>query len=235
MCADRSGVARGHASSSSGMKQIRRRKCRCCYVLYVPDPYNVSHQRYCTRPACQAASRKASQRRWLAKPANRDYHGKRDHCARVRAWRQAHPHYWRRPGLALQDVLPTELVDPESIALELNEEPASSSEDTAVNGLRLFAGENAIHAPSETWVARAVPNAPLQDLFLSQDPLFVGLVSSLTDALQEDIVTFMARLQTRGQAILRKGPGIAPKGVASNDDAQTCVVRGADPAGAPAV
>ncbi len=217
------------------MKQIRRRKCRCCCELYVPDRYNVKHQRYCTRPACQAVSRKASQRRWLAKPANRNYHGKRDHCARVCAWRQAHPGYWRKSEPALQDVLPPQLVDLKDIALELNVPSESFSEVTTEIGLHPFIGESTIHAPSEIEVANRTPNAPLQDLFLAQDPLFVGLVSSLTDALQEDIVPLLARLQTRGQAILRKGPGIAPKGVATYDDAQTCAVRRADPAGAPAV
>lgn len=217
------------------MKQIRRRKCRCCYELYVPDRYNVNHQRYCTRPACQAVSRKASQRRWLAKPANHDYHGKRDHCARVRAWRLAHPGYWRRPGLALQDVLMPELAAEEVIALDLNVCSTLPLEGADVTELRSFAGESAIHTSCERLLAGMVPDAPLQDLYLAQDPLFVGLVASLTDALQEDIVLMMARLQTRGQAILRKGPGIAPKGVAKYDDAQTCVMRGANPAGATAV
>ena len=49
---------------------------------------------------------------------------------------------------------------------------------------------------------------PLQDLYLSQNPLFVGLISILTDTLQEDMAPMLARLQTRGQAILRNGPGI---------------------------
>ena len=50
---------------------------------------------------------------------------------------------------------------------------------------------------------------PLQDLCLAQDPLFVGFMASLTDTLQDDIAPLIARFQTHGQSILRKGPGIA--------------------------
>jgi hypothetical protein len=82
----------------------------------------------------------------------------------------------------------------------------------------------------------AVPlNAPLQDIYLSQHPLFVGLISILTDALQEDIAPVMAKLQLRGRAILGIGPGIASKGDIDHDHTQTCVVRGTDAAGARAV
>ena len=49
---------------------------------------------------------------------------------------------------------------------------------------------------------------PLQDLCLAQDPLFIGFMSILTDTLQDDIAPLVARFQTHGQLILRKGPGI---------------------------
>jgi len=58
-------------------------------------------------PACRQASKAASQRRWLAKPQNRDYFKGAENVARVKAWRAAHPGYGRgRPGHsagALQD------------------------------------------------------------------------------------------------------------------------------------
>ncbi len=53
------------------MTKRRRRKCRNCGQLYRPDPRNLRHQRYCSQPACRRASKAASQRRWLAKAANR--------------------------------------------------------------------------------------------------------------------------------------------------------------------
>ena len=55
------------------MSRRTRRKRRHCGQLFRPDPRNVRHQRYCSAPACRRASKAASQRRWLAKAANRDY------------------------------------------------------------------------------------------------------------------------------------------------------------------
>src|SRR4029450_614734 len=51
---------------------------------------------YCCQPACRKASKAASQQRWLHQAANREYCKGSPHVERVRAWRQAHPGYWRR-------------------------------------------------------------------------------------------------------------------------------------------
>lgn len=72
------------------MKRGRRRKCLCCGDLFRPDPRNRHHQVYCSQPACRKASKAASQRRWLAKPDNRDYFRGPESVARVQAWRAAH-------------------------------------------------------------------------------------------------------------------------------------------------
>jgi hypothetical protein len=58
----------------------------------------LRHQRYCSKPQCRKASKAASQRRWLAKAQNHDYYRGMANVERVRAWRAAHPGYWRRPG-----------------------------------------------------------------------------------------------------------------------------------------
>jgi hypothetical protein len=42
-----------------------RRKCKCCRELFRPDPRNRYHQRYRSAPRCRAASKAASQARWL--------------------------------------------------------------------------------------------------------------------------------------------------------------------------
>ena len=55
------------------MTKRRRRKCLSCRRLFRPDPPNVRHQRYCSKPACRKASKAASQTRWLAKSQNRNY------------------------------------------------------------------------------------------------------------------------------------------------------------------
>jgi len=84
-----------------------RRKCKCCHKLFRPDPRNHRHQIYCSAAACRAASKAASQARWLAKPENRNYFRGPVHVARVQTWCSRHPGYWRQGqhgGSALQDV-----------------------------------------------------------------------------------------------------------------------------------
>ena len=59
------------------------------------------------QPPCRAASKAASQARWLAEPKNQDYFQGPVHLARGQAWRARHPGYWRkasRPPAALKDV-----------------------------------------------------------------------------------------------------------------------------------
>jgi hypothetical protein len=159
------------------MKRKRRRKCRYCGALYRPDYRNRYHQEYCDLPACQIVSRKVSQRRWLNRSKNHDYHHGSTQVDRVRAWRKAHPGYWRAKPVALQDLCSTQVVNPQSDTYELVAEVLSKAR-------------------------------PLQDLCLAQDPLFIGFMSILTDTLQDDIAPLVARFQTHGQLILRKGPGI---------------------------
>lgn len=89
------------------MARKQRRKCKCCLRFFRPDPRNRHHQRYCAAPACRAASKSASQARWLSAPENRDYFRGPLNVARVQAWRLRHPGYWRkrrRSGVALQDL-----------------------------------------------------------------------------------------------------------------------------------
>jgi hypothetical protein len=84
-----------------------RRKCICCRKLFRPDPRNRHHQRYCSTPVCRAASKAASQARWLAKPENQDYFRGPVNVARVQLWRSRHPGYGRgirRTSAALQEV-----------------------------------------------------------------------------------------------------------------------------------
>ena len=92
-----------------------RRKCKCCLKLFHPDPRNRRHQYYCSASGCRAASKTASQARWLAKPENQSYFRGAVNVARVRAWRSRHPGYWRkgrRAGPALQDVSMAQPIGP---------------------------------------------------------------------------------------------------------------------------
>jgi hypothetical protein len=89
-----------------------RRKCLHCQKFFVPDPRNRGHQRYCGKPQCREASKRASQRRWRGRPENAEYFRGPSEVARVQAWRRAHPGYWRRRKRkdedALQDLLITQ-------------------------------------------------------------------------------------------------------------------------------
>lgn len=95
------------------MAGTERRKCLCCHKLFRPDPRNRHHQRYCAAASCRAASKAASQARWLAAPENQDYFRGPVHVARVKAWRLRHPGYWRkrRRRVALQDLSLTQPID----------------------------------------------------------------------------------------------------------------------------
>lgn len=96
-------------------RQLQKRKCLNCGTWFRPDPRNVRHQEYCSEAACRRASKAASQRRWLAKPENRDYFRGAEQVARVQRWRAEHPGYGRRASAAttasLQDDCHVQVVE----------------------------------------------------------------------------------------------------------------------------
>ena len=56
------------------MKPSRaRRKCLNCNAFFFPNPRAAERQRYCLKPECRQARRRALMRAWLAKPENQDY------------------------------------------------------------------------------------------------------------------------------------------------------------------
>jgi hypothetical protein len=91
-----------------------QRKCKSCRRLFRPDSRNRRHQRYCSEELCRAASKAASQARWLSQPENQDYFRGKAAVDRVRAWRSQHPGYWRLgpcSGAPLQDVLTEQAIE----------------------------------------------------------------------------------------------------------------------------
>jgi hypothetical protein len=110
----------------------KRRRCLHCRHLFHRHPRTRTQQRFCSAPACRAASKKASQLRWLRKPENQDYFRGVQHVSRVQAWREKHREYGREEpvtaeplqemimgqpvdglkksdGLALQEMMPPEV------------------------------------------------------------------------------------------------------------------------------
>lgn len=111
---------------SQGQKNHRRkRKCRHCKELYLPDIRNRHHQRYCSKPGCRKVSKKVSQQRWVSSEKGWDYFKNPDNTIRVKQWRKAHPGYWKREGRklqnALQDVSPSQLQSNQSDTAKLTD------------------------------------------------------------------------------------------------------------------
>ena len=78
------------------MKGPARRKCLCCKEFYRPDPRNLRHQRYCSKPTCRKESKAHSQRRWQQRPENQNYFRGPENSRRVKEWRKRNPGYWRK-------------------------------------------------------------------------------------------------------------------------------------------
>jgi len=92
-------------STPARRRKFRRRKCRHCHELYTPDPRNRWHQKYCSKPDCRQASKRASQQLWLSSAKGADYFKGPEHVARVQQWRAAHPGYGRRAVVTSTDAL----------------------------------------------------------------------------------------------------------------------------------
>jgi len=134
----------------------------------------MHHQKFCSKVSCRNASKRASQRRWLAKPENTTHFAGPDQVERVRQWRQAHPGYWRshkrKSAGTLQDICLNQTADSQGF----------------------------VEGDPQDLFCRT-----LQDVCLAQKPLLVGLLSQLLDsALQEDIVGFARRMVAKGQDLL---------------------------------
>ncbi len=89
------------------MGRIKKKRCRNCRRLFIPDHRNRSRQKYCKKSECRRASKIASQKTWLNKPENTDHFKGPVNVQRVREWRKKNPGYWKRSKkqIALQDPL----------------------------------------------------------------------------------------------------------------------------------
>ena len=153
------------------------RKCRHCGAWFTPHPRNLFHQRFCWRPGCRVASKRASQEKWWHKTPGY-FHGE-VHVKRVKAWRRKHPGYWKKKGNksgagppdALQELLTSQGFDNQGVKVFRN----CLSEEVS---------------------------RPLQDLLASQSHTLVGLTAMIIgDALQEDIAGVLSTCYERGQRI----------------------------------
>lgn len=149
------------------------RKCLCCKGYFTPDRRNRHHQKYCSKPECRLASKKASHQKWLSSIKGADYFSGEWNIARVQRWRLEHPGYWKNRTTKgtepLQDVIKTQTTD--------------IKYDTKDRDL--------------------LQHNALQDLLFLQPALFVGLIASLTGStLQDDIAQTTRRFIDSGRDIL---------------------------------
>lgn len=90
------------------MARSRRRKCKHCRELFIPDYRNKNKQKYCAKPDCRKASKTAAHKKWLQKEENKNYFRNPENVSRVQEWRRNNPGYWQRQQSrrnALQDHL----------------------------------------------------------------------------------------------------------------------------------
>jgi len=91
------------------MGLIKKKKCKNCGTLFLPDYRNRNRQKYCERVECRRASKAASQIKWLDKPENEGHFRGPVNVQRVQEWRRQHSGYWKRKRSnkphALQDPL----------------------------------------------------------------------------------------------------------------------------------
>ena len=83
-------------NSISKKKRLRKRICKHCKELYLPDYRNRYHQGYCSKAECRLASKKASQYKWLNSDKGAGYFKGSGNVEHVKQWRKAHPGYWKR-------------------------------------------------------------------------------------------------------------------------------------------
>ncbi|MDP2433550.1 MAG: hypothetical protein Q8O33_16215, partial [Pseudomonadota bacterium] len=139
------------------MGRAEKRLCLNCGEGFIPEARNARHQRYCGMEACKAASKRASQARWLAKPENQDYHRGPGAVARVQAWRADHPGYSRRK---------------EATALAPLQEISVAS--TPVISPATQVEQETLPPPAKT--SCNAPASPLQDVLSAQPIVLVGLI-----------------------------------------------------------
>lgn len=161
------------------MKSAKSRLCLCCEEAFNVDRRNVLRQKYCSVPACQKASKKASQARWYSKPENVDYHKGPVAVARVAEWKRANP----------------------ALVAGQRARKAAGVQDTCIAQTIGIKHELAILSnPAES--SLEPESAVVQD-FISMQPLVViGLIAHFFNILvQEDMVSTTRRLQQLGEDI----------------------------------
>ena len=107
------------------MKPSRaRRKCLNCNAFFFPNPRAAERQRYCLKPECRQARRRALMRAWLAKPENQDYFRDAENAERARTWQHDHPGYWKNTTRSQRRTLQNGCAEQTPVIQEVTSETA---------------------------------------------------------------------------------------------------------------
>ena len=157
------------------------RKCSNCKIFFKPNPRAKGRQNFCSHPECRKASKRISQKKWLDKPENRDHFRGSDNVRRVQLWREKNPGYWKRTKIKSS---------PEIVQQSLHSERPLQ--------------ETLITQPIEKQKEYSDLNGnALQELLISQDAVFTGLIAHLTGtALQDSIVRYLQEMRELGEHFL---------------------------------
>jgi hypothetical protein len=74
--------------------KITKKRCASCTHWFKPNPKTKDRQHYCSKAACQKASKRAAQAQWIAK--NPNYYKGHGRKAKIRSWAKDYPHYWKQ-------------------------------------------------------------------------------------------------------------------------------------------
>ena len=141
-------------------KRTRRRRCKNCGELYKPDPRHLKRQKFCSKPACKAASKKYSQQKWLNKPENRNHFSGAENVMRVQEWRKRNPCYWKRRKPSKKSSLIKDALQEMKIG-------------------KIIAGKGS---------SIDLIQIPLQDLISAKTLVFIGFDTRLNKSALQDII-----------------------------------------------
>ena len=196
----------------------REKSCTHCGKGFSPKPPNYAKQTHCGKPECRKASKRASQRKWLNKPQNRSVFRGPENVRRVQDWRKKHPGYWRRDSKSenrpksstLQDNSESE-VDDRELDMEINSAqfshattiPRQQLQDNIESQAADIQPDSCTSADNGAVSGEGEPGSTLQDNWLSQPTVLLGLIVHLSGGtLQDNLVDVVRGFDGLGREYL---------------------------------
>ena len=141
----------------------RKRKCKCCRELYMPDARHFNDQKYCGKAGCRRSGKQASQRRWLMSDKGVEYRDPEENRRRVREWRAVHPDYAKLMGGRHRNALQETIAESARRFVLLGQDILGNGPGNASKGDRR-------HADNQTNPVFGAPAPCAQSLQLGRPP-----------------------------------------------------------------